>query len=247
VGVIAVYSPKGGVGKTTVAVDLAWRMAAAGRSTLLWDLDVQGGAGFLLGAEPAQRERAASVFQREGDPARLIAPTVHAGLHLLQSDPSLRQLPLQLARLGKRGRLRNIARDLSVRYARIVLDCPPADNELADQILRAADLVIVPLPPSPLGARALDLLKGQLARDGGRHPPVLPLVTMYDVRRKAHREAIEGAMAGLPVIPQASPIEQMAFRRAPVGSFAPSSDASQALAQVWRAVERKLEDLALRR
>jgi cellulose biosynthesis protein BcsQ len=65
--VIAVYSSKGGVGKTTLAVDLAWRSAAlGGHRTLLWDLDVQGGAGFLLGMDEVSRMRAASLFQREG-------------------------------------------------------------------------------------------------------------------------------------------------------------------------------------
>jgi hypothetical protein len=63
---------------------------------------------------------------------------------------------------------------------------------------------------------------------------------MYDSRRKAHREAREGWMAQFPVIPAASPIEQSAFRRAPIGTFAACSAASQAQEQLWRGIERKL-------
>ncbi|MBC2669319.1 ParA family protein [Novosphingobium piscinae] len=244
--IIAVYSPKGGVGKTTIAVDLAWRCAVRGGTrTLLWDLDVQGGAGFLLGCEPSAQPRAASLFQREGNARRLVASTRYTGLDQLQADPSLRQLPLQLARLGQRNRLGWLTRDLRRDYARIVLDCPPMLNELSEQIFAAADLVIVPLPPSPLGARALEQLRAEFARRDRRHPPVLPLVSMFDSRRRAHREAREGPMAGLAVIPAASPIEQMAFRRMPVGVFAPYSAAARALERVWREIETKLTELKI--
>lgn len=244
--VIAVYSPKGGVGKTTIAVDLAWRLAVqSGQRTLLWDLDVQGGAGFLLGAEPATQPRAASLFQREGNARRLVSPTRYTGLDLLQSDPSLRLLPLQLARLGQRNRLGWLTRDLRRDYGRIVLDCPPIFNELTEQVFTAADLVIVPLPPSPLARRALDQLIAEFARRDRRHPPVMPLVSMFDSRRKAHRDLTQSTLAGLPVIPAASQIEQTAFRQMPVGAFAPAAPAARALDRVWREIEAKIEDLAL--
>ncbi len=244
--IIAVYSPKGGVGKTTIAVDLAWRCAVRGGTrTLIWDLDLQGGAGYLLGCEPTEQPRAASLFQREGNARRLVSSTPFAGLDQLQADPSLRHLPLQLARLGQRNRLSWLTRDLRRDYARVVLDCPPVLNEVTEQIFAAADVVIVPLPPSPLGARALDQLRTEFARRDRRHPPVLPLVSMFDSRRKAHREARDGPMAGLPVIPAASPIEQMAFRRTPVGVFAPHTEASRALDRLWRGIEGKLADLAI--
>ncbi len=241
--VIAVYSAKGGVGKSTIAVDIAWRCAVqGGHSTLLWDLDVQGGAGYLLGLDAVPRMRAASLFQREGKPEQLISPTVHPGLSLLSADDSLRSLPLHLARLGQRKRLASMTLALRQDFPRIVLDCPPMQNELSDQILAAADVVIVPLPASPLSARALGLLRRDLAAFTGRHPPLLPVLSMYDPRRKAHRAAREGAMAPYPVIPQASQIEQVAFRRAPIGTFAPSSEPAQALERLWRAIELKLRD-----
>jgi chromosome partitioning protein len=242
--VIAVYSPKGGVGKTTLAVDLAWRSAMlGGHRTLLWDLDAQGGAGYLLGLEDDTRMRAASVFQREGRPEHLIQSTAYDGLNLLSADDSLRMLPVHLARLGQKRRLAQLTWSLRRDFPRIILDCPPMQNEVSEQVLAAADVLIVPLPPSPLSARALDMLRATLKRDNGRHPPILPVISMFDARRKGHIMAREGRMSGFPLIPMASAIEQTAFRRAPIGTFAPNTEPARALDRLWRAVEIKLRDV----
>ncbi len=239
--VIAVYSVKGGVGKTTIAVDLAWRSAqVSGHRTLLWDLDPLGGAGFLLGQPERRAERAASVFQRDGRPRDLIAPTAFPGLSLLQADPSLRSLALTFARLGQRRRLAALTAQLSSEYDRIVLDCPPVLNEVSEQVIGAADLLIVPLPPSPLSFRALDLVRGEIARQHGRHPPILPVLSMFDARRSIHRELRAGQAAGWPVVPASSDVERTALLNRPLGLTAPNCAASRALQGVWDAVEAKL-------
>ena len=241
--VIAVYSVKGGVGKTTLAVELAWRWATQGaQTTLIWDLDVQGGAGFLLGCDAPKTERAASVFQREGKPRQLIGLTDYQRLSLIPADDSLRKLPLQLARLGQRKRLATITAMLKAEYDRIVLDCPAGMNEITDQAIAAADLLIVPLPPSPLSARAIEILRRDLLRNHHRHPPILPVLSMYNSRRKLHREVRE-ASGNWPVVPMSSEAELCAVRRAPLGSFAASSLTARAMERLWRGIEAKLGDM----
>lgn len=240
--VIAVYSVKGGVGKTTIAVNLAWCSAAISRRrTLLWDLDPAGGSGFLLGTAPPAKRNAATVLLDKLDPARQAVPTAIPNLDILAADESLRRLDAQLLALGKRKRLARVTAALSREYERIVLDCPPVLNELSAQVIRAADVIIVPLPPSPLASRALETIREDLAANHKQHPPILPVISMYDARRKIHIEA-RATAGGWPVIPMASIVEQMAVRHAPLGAFAPNSPANQAFAKLWTAIERKIAE-----
>ena len=238
--VIAVYSVKGGVGKTTIAANLAWCSAAIScRRTLLWDLDAAGGAGFLLGVDPRRKHTAGTVFSKDVDPADLVRKTEVARLELLPADESLRELDSLLARLGKKRRLAKLAEELTRRYERIILDCPPVLNEISAQVIRAADCVIVPLPPSPLSTRAFEIVTAEIRAHAKDHPPILPVLSMVDGRRTLHRLARE-EHPDWPVIPLASAVEQCAVRQQPLGAFAPNSPAATAFGQLWTAIERKL-------
>lgn len=238
---VAIYSVKGGVGKTTLAANCAWCSAMlGGHRTLLWDLDAAGGAGYLLGIDPGHKKRAEGLFSKDRAAADLIRETDYHGLDLLPADESLRALDAQLAEIGKKRRLAKLAGELARDYDRIVLDCPPVLNELSAQAMRAADAVIVPLPPSPLSRRAFDIVVAEIrAHSDKPHPPILPVLSMIDLRRKLHRDAV-AENPDWPVIPFASVIEQSAVRRRPVGAFAPRSPALQGFAALWRAIDARL-------
>lgn len=238
---VAVYNVKGGVGKTSIAVNLAWSASQrSARRTLLWDLDAQGASSFLLGAELRARSgaTAADLFSGEAKAKALIVPTAHDRLSLLPADTSLATLDRLLHDLGKKKRLAKLVEELGRDYDLIILDCPPGLGDLAEQLVRAADLVVVPVVPSELSRRTLVAVEDFVNAKESRRVPLLPVHAMVDRRRTLHRDAV--ADSDWPVIPMASAVEQMAERRAPIGTFAGRTTAGQAFDALWQKVAASL-------
>jgi chromosome partitioning protein len=241
--IIAIYSSKGGVGKTTLAVNLAWASATQSqRKTLLWDLDAQGAASYILGQHAFVSAAKASIT-KDADVDDLIRPSNIPGVDVLPADDSLRTLDYAFHELGKRKRLAKITAHLGHSYDRIIIDCPPGLTDTSDQILRAAGLAVVPVIPSALSQRSLDVIRNYVGRKRGPKVTLVPVFSMVDRRRALHQAELN-RHSGWPSIPMASAYEKMSEERKPIGEImARSSPPVAAVTELWRKLEKAMSKI----
>jgi cellulose biosynthesis protein BcsQ len=238
--IIAVYSAKGGVGKTTLAVNLAWASAALSHHrTLLWDLDAQGAASFILGEQTGPGKVQEGITAKR-NLRKLVRTTAINGLSLLPADYSLRSLDRAFDEVGKRNRFAKVLREFLPDYDRVFIDCAPGLGSTSEQILRAADLVVVPVIPSTLSLRALDEVKEHVARGSSPAPRLAPVYSMVDRRRALHCRALHD-QPGWPVIPMSSAYERVSDERQPIGTLLPrEAPAVQRIVDLWMRLEKAL-------
>jgi chromosome partitioning protein len=248
--IIAVYNPKGGVGKTTTAVNLAFRSAADDWPTVLWDLDPQGAATYLLRREPDVTGSAKDLARGETALKEVVVATDHPRLDLVPAAPGNRRLEGHLQGMTDAAtRLVRLMRPLQARYACLVLDCPPGLSLVAENVMHGADALVVPLIPSALSVRVLEELLQFVGERGWRDLKVLPFFSMVDRRRALHRATIEELRARFPEIlatevPYGSEFERMAARRAPIEAYAPANAAAAVYRALWQEIDARLNAVA---
>ncbi|HEY1312325.1 MAG TPA: AAA family ATPase [Steroidobacteraceae bacterium] len=245
--IVAVTNIKGGVGKTTTAVNLAYLCAAAGRSTLLWDLDAQGAATYILRCEPNENASAKKLVTGKRELAELPLASGYDKLDVLPSDRSYRNFDVHLStRKHPTERLLRMSRSLRDVYAALFLDCPPGISLLSENVLRAADAVIVPLLPTPLSVRMLTQLQEFVTAHEWTDLALLPFFSMVDRRKSLHHDIIASTRELFPrllatEVPYSSEIERMSVRRAPLPAYSPRSPVGQLYAALWTEIEGRMK------
>ena len=187
--IIAVANQKGGVGKTTTAINLAASLAARGHKTLLLDLDPQGNASTGLGRErKAKQDGTYALLEQDADPTALAIDTAVAGLSLIASDTALAGAELELVLMERReSRVRQaLRRDTMGNYRYVLIDCPPSLGLLTLNGLVAAHSVLVPLQCEFFALEGVSHLVQTIERVRRTFNPELRmegiLLTMFDRR-----------------------------------------------------------------
>jgi cellulose biosynthesis protein BcsQ len=247
---VAFYNLKGGVGKTTAAVNVAYLAAAAGQRVLLWDLDPQGASSFILRVRAHVGDLRRKTLQDGASFTDAIKETDYRNLDLLPADFSYRKFDRVLDHLGKPVRvMRTLLESLGADYDVVFLDCPAGFSLLTEAVLETADLCLVPTIPAPLSVQTLARILKWIDRRG-LSSQVAAFFSMVDRRKTLHRRACDWSAEHRGVfldaqIPCASIVEQITARRMPLPEFARRDPASAAFARLWSEVHARLEERRL--
>ena len=240
---IAIYSMKGGVGKTAVAVNLSYLAAKEGYNTLICDLDPQAASTFYFriraskGFNPNKFIKGGRIIDKN------IKGTDYPYLDLLPSKLSYRNFDLALDALKKsKSRLRKIFRELEDDYDYVFLDCPPGLSLISENVFDASDEILVPLIPTTLSVRTYLKMLKFFKKNNLDRKKIHPFFSMVEIRKLMHKQTVETMTDKIgnflnTQIPYRSDVEKMGIHRKPVPEFAPNSPASQAYIDLWNEVK----------
>lgn len=242
--IIAVYSGKGGVGKTATAVNLAHMAATGGNRVLICDMDSQGAASYYFRIRPKKKFNGKKFLR--GEIIGSIRETDFGNLDLLPAHFSFRNFDIALDKRGRKHNgsiLRKVFEPVADEYDVVMLDCPPNLTLLSEHIMRATDILVTPVIPTTLSILALQqLLKlaKELNVDRGK---IKAFFSMIERRKSLHMSIIK-QYRKYPVfleamIPFMAEIEKMGVNRQPVGAATKSSIAAGMYEQLWQEIWRR--------
>ena len=248
--VIAIANQKGGVGKTTTAINLSSALAHYGRRVLLVDFDPQGNAGRGLGFDVTSL--ATTIYDAvigEKDVVSVLRETDEPNLHLIPSNLRLATLDARFIQTGRTnpfGALRSTLAPLKAAYDYIIIDCPPSLGLLNINALVASDTVISPVQCEYFAMEAVAAILSSISRIQADYNPGLRiegfLLTMYDQRTASGTE-VARQVRGLfrestfqTAIPRNVAIPDSALHGEPVTSFKPTAHGAVAYFSLAREV-----------
>jgi len=246
--IVALYSIKGGVGKTASAVNLAFIAARQGYRTLLWDLDPQAASSYYFRIKAKVKGGSKDLIAGKRPLDGLIKGTDFDNLDLLPADFSFRNLDLVLDEKKKPTKqLKKLLAPLAADYDIIFLDCPPNISLLSEAVFEATDVLLSPIIPTTLSIRTLDQLHAVII-DKQLDLALLPFFSMVDKRKKMHQDIMAHLSETYPkllntAIPYASDIERMGLEQCPLGAYSHNSRSINAYNALWQEILTRINAL----
>lgn len=219
----------------------------AGWRTLLWDLDPQGAASYVLEVEQGIKGSIKKLVGGHRELVDTVEPTAYERLDMVPADRSYRNIDVHLhKRKNPAARLMKLMRPLAAQYAAMFLDCAPGMSLVSENVMRAADGLVIPVLPAPLSVRMLEQLVAFVEKERWGDLRLLPFFSMVDRRRSLHRHTIAEIRARFPFmlateIPYNSEIERLSVRRKPLAAYAPRSEGSLVFAALWREIDMRMQ------
>lgn len=250
--IITIANQKGGVGKTTTAINLATALAAIGERVLIIDIDPQGNASTGLGIDRRDREKSSyDVLVGDAGIEEALIQTAVPGLFIIASTLDLLGVEMEIAAAPNRVlRLRNALRGSGAAgFSYVLIDCPPSLNLLTLNSMAAADSVLVPLQCEFFALEGLSQLLGTVEQVRGSINPSLTIqgivMTMYDGRNNLANQVVADVRAHMgeavyqTVIPRNVRVSEAPSHGKPAILYDLKSSGSQAYLQLASEVIRR--------
>ncbi|RLA58689.1 MAG: ParA family protein [Epsilonproteobacteria bacterium] len=244
---IALYSIKGGVGKTAASVNLAYTSSQVGNRTLLIDLDPQGASSFYFRIKENNKAPKHQFFSPKNRITKQIKGSNYPLLDILPASFYFRNFDLLLGNMSKSTmRLKKTISLLKDQYDLIILDCPPSINLLAENIFNAADVILVPVIPTTLSERTLSQLLDFFKQNDYSRKIIHPFFSMAQRSNKFHLNMIKTMEKTYPcflntLIGFSVAIEKMGIQREPALCYAGKNSLAQDYRYLFNEVINKLK------
>lgn len=243
---LALYNSKGGVGKTTSAVNLVYLAAGDNKKVLLWDLDPQASATFFYRVPPRLKGGVKKVVTGKKNLEKYAKSTRYDNIRLIPADFSTRKLDIIFNAMKKpKKRVKKLVGGIGDQFDLVFLDSPPGFSLLSENIIRGVDFILLPMIPTTLSLRTYLQIVEYFEDRGFDQKKIIPFFSLVDRRKKIHRELVEAYSVKENLflksyIPYSSDVEKMGKQCAPLNEYSQKSQAADAYRRLWQEIKSRI-------